>query len=107
VLYHHADITAAAQIYGLIDSPDMEITDEEFGAADGLVRLIGGNIIMGKTEAEKQAERNAERVFYLKRRLVETDYIAAKIAEWSATVEEYAEQIAERQAWRTEIQQLS
>jgi hypothetical protein len=39
--------------------------------------------------------------------LAETDYIAVKIAEGSATADEYAGKIAERQAWRQEINALS
>lgn len=35
--------------------------------------------------------------------LTSTDYIAAKIAEGKATKAEYAEKIAERQAWRDDI----
>jgi hypothetical protein len=38
--------------------------------------------------------------------LAETDYIVLKIAEGSATKKEYAEKIAQRQAWRTEINDL-
>jgi hypothetical protein len=84
----------------------MEIGDEEFEAAGGLVRLIGGAIVIGKTAEEAQAEQNAERIRVLKRNLADTDYIAVKIAEGAATAEEYADRLAERQAWRTEIQQL-
>jgi hypothetical protein len=36
-------------------------------------------------------------------KLTSTDYIAAKIAEGKATKAEYAEKIAERQAWRDDI----
>lgn len=36
-------------------------------------------------------------------KLTSTDYIAAKIAECKATKAEYAEKIAERQAWRDDI----
>lgn len=36
-------------------------------------------------------------------KLTSTDYIAAKIAEVKATKAEYAEKIAERQAWRDDI----
>jgi hypothetical protein len=32
-----------------VETPDMEITDEEFEAAGGLVRLIGGEIFLGNT----------------------------------------------------------
>lgn len=43
----------------------------------------------------------------LKQKLLDTDYIACKIAEGSATVEEYADIISQRQAWREEINQLT
>lgn len=42
----------------------------------------------------------------LKQKLSDTDYIACKIAEGSATVEEYAYMIEQRQAWREEINKL-
>jgi hypothetical protein len=89
-----------------IKTPDREITDEEFAAAGGLARLIDGEIFLGKTDAEKTAEAGAGRVRFLKSQLANTDYIAAKIAEGSATIEEYADKIAQRQAWRLEIAEL-
>ena len=42
----------------------------------------------------------------LKQKLSDTDYIACKIAEGVATVEEYADMIQQRQAWREEINKL-
>ena len=42
----------------------------------------------------------------LKRKLSDTDYIACKIAEGEATVEEYSDVIAQRRAWREEINKL-
>jgi hypothetical protein len=102
---HHADLAAMKAIDG-IKTPNMEITDEEFEAAGGLARLIDGEIFLGKTDVETTAEANAGRVRFLKSQLTGTDYIAAKIAEGSATVEEYAEKIAQRQAWRQEIAEL-
>jgi hypothetical protein len=42
----------------------------------------------------------------LKQKLVDTDYIACKIAEGVATVEEYAEELKQRQEWREEINRL-
>lgn len=42
----------------------------------------------------------------LKQKLSETDYIACKIAEGEATVEEYSDVIAQRRAWREEINKL-
>ena len=53
-------------------------------------------------KAQKQA-----RIAELKAMLANTDYVACKIAEGSATAEEYAEVIADRQAWRIEINGLT
>jgi hypothetical protein len=90
-----------------ISTPDMTVTEAEWEAAGGLARLVDGEIVLGKFEAEIQAEENVRRITILKQKLAETDYIAAKIAEGSATVEEYADKIAQRQAWRQEIEALS
>ena len=48
---------------------------------------------------------NAQDTIILDReaKLTATDYIAAKIAEGKATKTEYAAKIAERQAWRVDI----
>lgn len=46
------------------------------------------------------------RIEELKAKLSETDYIVIKIAEGEATQEEYAEVLANRKAWRTEINEL-
>jgi hypothetical protein len=98
----HADLTAMKDLDG-IDAPDMTITDEEFDAAEGLARIIDGEIFLGKTEVEKQTEQNTQRIQEL---LVATDYIAVKIAEGAAATADYADKIAQRQAWRQEIQAL-
>lgn len=62
-------------------------------------------------EEEEEVSRmssldNSARIDELKQKLAETDYIARKIAEGSATVEEYAEQIKQRQLWREQINEL-
>lgn len=46
------------------------------------------------------------RIEELKAKLSETDYVVIKIAEGEATQEEYAEVLANRKAWRTEINEL-
>lgn len=89
-----------------ISKPDMTITEEEFDAANGLARVVDGKIFLGKTDAEKKSEEATEKICILKRKLSETDYIAAKIAEGSATVSEYSERISQRQKWRDEINEL-
>lgn len=57
------------------------------------------------TEFEINEAINAQQTIILDRegKLTSTDYIAAKIAEGKATKEQYAEKIAERQAWRDDI----
>jgi len=109
VVVHHTDLGAMKALDG-IDKPDMEVTDAEFEAAEGLARIINGKIFLGKTPEEKTAEKtareNAERLKLLKQQLADTDYIAAKIAEGAATREQYADKIAERQSWRDEINVL-
>lgn len=59
-----------------------------------------------KTAEEKAAEAKEARIRELKAKLSKTDYVAAKIAEGAATKEEYASVLADRQAWRDEINAL-
>lgn len=54
--------------YG-IKKAGVTITDEEWEAAGGLARIIGGKIVIGKTETEKKAEANAKRVCEIDRQL--------------------------------------
>jgi hypothetical protein len=106
-VYHHTDLEAAARLDGLTAAPDLEVGEADFEAAGGIARLVSGKIVLGRSEAEKQAEENGRKIAVLKRKLADTDYIAAKIAEGSATTAEYAGEIAQRQAWRKEIADLS
>ena len=46
------------------------------------------------------------RIADLKQLLADTDYVVIKIAEGSATKEEYADIIEQRKAWREEIREL-
>lgn len=71
---------------------------------DNLEWIVGA--VPEKTEEEKAAEAKKARISELKAKLSETDYVAAKIAEGAATREEYAAVLANRQAWRDEINQL-
>lgn len=52
------------------------------------------------------AERAKMRIEVLKAQLAETDYAVIKIAEGAATAADYADLIAQRQAWRAEINDL-
>ena len=61
-----------------------------------------------KTESKPiEVEKNLFfEIKQLKQQLADTDYIACKIAEGSATVEEYSDIIADRKKWRKEINKL-
>lgn len=82
----------------------------------GMIPLYrwSGSEVIRRSEDELAADRAAyqaaqqkqARLAELHRLLESTDYIAAKIAEGAATREEYADKLAQRQAWRTEINDL-
>ena len=96
-IYHHAQSSYLEQ--GLTDG-------------DGIYnyRLADGKIVL-RSDEEKAPERArisaAVEIAELKRKLAETDYISAKIAEGAATREEYAEKLAERASWRARINELA
>lgn len=70
--------------------------------------FLSGPLVFSLSEAEYNALNiaNEQEIFDLKKQLADTDYIACKIAEGSATADEYSMQIAERRAWRTRINEL-
>ena len=72
-------------------------------------KLVDGKPML-RTAEEKTPElervTTSQEIAELKAKLVATDYIAAKIAEGAATREEYAEELAERAAWRARINEL-
>ena len=59
-----------------------------------------------ETAEERQARENRLTIARYKANLAATDYIAIKIAEGAATAEEYAEELAHRRYWRSEINRL-
>lgn len=72
-------------------------------------KLVDGKPVL-RTEEDKSPETakiNAyAEISSLKKKLADTDYIAAKIAEGAATKEEYAEKLTERESWRARINEL-
>ena len=66
----------------------------------------GNWYVKGYAPEKPQAEVNAERIAELKQNLTNTDYIIIKLAEDAASRDEYAEQLAQRAAWRAEIRTL-
>ena len=67
----------------------------------------GASLERPEMTADEKAKADAEtEISTLEAQLAETDYVAAKIAEGVATKEDYAEVLAQRQAWRTRINEL-
>ena len=72
-------------------------------------KLVDGKPLFrtaAETAPELECITAAQEIAKLKAKLAATDYIAAKIAEGAATREEYAEELAERAAWRARINEL-
>lgn len=90
--------------HDMFDEYDVEFSNGEYvdeNCVDGL-----DDFVVEKGEAVYRPLPHKE-VARLKKRLEDTDYVAAKIAEGAATREEYADIIAQRQAWRDRINALS
>lgn len=73
-------------------------------------KMSDDNIPVEKTDEDKAADLSrinaCTEISILKAKLAETDYVAAKIAEGSATIEEYGLVINQRQEWRARINEL-
>ena len=74
---------------------------------NGEVKPRDEAVINAEREAIEAERARQSRIAELKGKLLETDYIAAKIAEGAATREEYADMIVQRQAWRDEINAIN
>lgn len=92
------------------DTPDNRALIASWGytiVPDEYVRGYDGNFYTKGTEPVKPAGiAAAEEIYELKNKLAASDYAITKIAEGSATVEEYADLIAQRKAWRARINDL-
>ena len=62
--------------------------------------------INAQEEYKKSSEYKQSQITELKQKLDDTDYAIIKIAEGSATVDEYADLIEQRKVWRNEINEL-
>lgn len=76
----------------IVDVPAVE-AKEAWDEYESILRYI----------AYTDSEMRKKRISELKQKLNDTDYMVLKIAEGAAAVDEYAEQIEQRAAWRAEI----
>ena len=74
---------------------------------DGKYVIVSDEEIKSEQEIfEKTEEFKQLHIAELKQKLANTDYAVIKIAEGSATAEEYSDIIQQRKAWREEINRL-
>ena len=71
IVIAHTDLEAMEALDG-ISAPDMTVTEAEWYAAEGLARIIDGEIFLGRTDAEKKAEKETEIKAKRNRILLET-----------------------------------
>ncbi|MDR0709533.1 MAG: hypothetical protein LBF77_05660 [Spirochaetaceae bacterium] len=55
----HTDLGPMEALDG-VGTPDMTVTEAEWEAAEGLARITGGKIVLGKTDAERRSEKEGE-----------------------------------------------
>jgi hypothetical protein len=67
---------------------DMTVTDEQYNSNGCYARIIDGNIVIGKTEAEIAAEEAAEEMSEIKAEIAARDYRALKAIKLGITLEE-------------------
>lgn len=79
----------------IVDSPAIE-AKEAYDEYETILRFVPFS----------EKELDEIEILSLKQKLAETDYCVIKIAEGSATLEEYSEVISERKKWRQTINDL-
>ena len=67
----HADKASMMELDGV--TPEMEVAEADWQAAEGLARIINGKIFLGRTDEEKAALKREEEITALKARLDEID----------------------------------
>lgn len=85
-----------ANFYKLVGMTEMEVEQA----------YNGSWYVKGYAPEKPQAITNAERVAELKALLASKDYWTSKRADGEYTEEEWAEKVAQRKAWRDEINML-
>lgn len=87
---------------------EVEVFDEEgkleIKKEKELVKVRYFQIVEIPAPTEKELAH--QRISELKSKLASTDYVVIKIAEGEATAEDYSEILAQRKAWRAEVNQL-
>jgi hypothetical protein len=68
VFYSQDEMNAAG-----FGTADASVSEEEFNAGGCYTRIINGTIVVGMTEAEKEAQEKSERIAQIKANLEEID----------------------------------
>jgi hypothetical protein len=88
---HHTSKEAMKALDG-VSKPERTVTDAEFEAASGLVRIINGEIFLGKTEAEMAADNAKARISEIDNALAVLDakYLTPRILSGIGVGDAYA-----------------
>jgi hypothetical protein len=102
VVINHTDLSAMKQLDG-IDTPEKIVTIAEWEDAGGLARVIGGQIVIGKTQAELNIEveitnLNSEQAA-LRQELATKDYKVVKAAESGLVLAQSDPDLHTRREW--------
>ena len=73
---------------------------------NAMIEVVDGEYVIVAVPEPTEQELAQSRISELKQNLANTDYIIIKLAEDAASRDEYAEQLAQRAAWRAEIRTL-
>ena len=96
---NHTDLDSAVELDGLSRKPDKTITTAEWDAAEGIARIINGEIVLGKTDEEIEYENLAAEELKLTKELDSKDYKVTKAAEKGLILAEVEPELHARREW--------
>lgn len=96
---------------GYLPVREIDISEDQvivgYQVLDGYITPIIENIPETEQEPElTEEDKTKNRIWEIKAQLAASDYVVIKIAEGVATADEYADILALRKEWRTEINEL-
>ena len=103
----HANLQSAERLDNLTRAPDKTVTAAEWDAAEGLARIIDGEIFLGKTEEEIEKKSLAAEERELMKELADKDYKVTKNAEKGLVLAEVDPVLHQRREWcRSRINEI-
>jgi len=99
-IIYHTCLQVAAALDGITREPDKTVSSSEWDDAEGLVRIINGDIVLGKTDEEITVENELSEMDQeetsLQNELDEKDYKVIQVAERGFSLAEINPELHER-----------